>query len=304
MEHLFLKVSEEYDDIRIDKCIQLLLEKHSRTYIQKLIKDGNVLLNSKTASASNKVYLDDIIELSIPDAVELDIKPENIPLDILYEDDDIVIVNKPKGMVVHPAPGHYSGTMVNALLYHCKGNLSGINGILRPGIVHRIDMNTTGSVIICKNNESHQVISDLLKVHGIDRRYRALVHGRFTEESGTIEGAIGRNPNDRKKMMIHAPNGKPAVTHYKVLKQFDKYAYIECKLETGRTHQIRVHMASINHPIVGDDIYSNRKEEFRLEGQTLHAWFLGFNHPKTGEYLEIEAPLPNYFLHLLDILNE
>lgn len=304
MEHLFLKVSEEYDDIRIDKCIQLLLEKHSRTYIQKLIKDGNVLLNSKTASASNKVYLDDIIELSIPDAVELDIKPENIPLDILYEDDDIVIVNKPKGMVVHPAPGHYSGTMVNALLYHCKGNLSGINGILRPGIVHRIDMNTTGSVIICKNNESHQVISDLLKVHGIDRRYRALVHGRFNEESGTIEGAIGRNPNDRKKMMIHAPNGKPAVTHYKVLKQFDKYAYIECKLETGRTHQIRVHMASINHPIVGDDVYSNRKEEFRLEGQTLHAWFLGFNHPKTGEYLEIEAPLPNYFLHLLDILNE
>lgn len=304
MEHLFLKVSEEYDDIRIDKCIQLLLEKHSRTYIQKLIKDGNVLLNSKTASASNKVYLDDIIELSIPDAVELDIKPENIPLDILYEDDDIVIVNKPKGMVVHPAPGHYSGTMVNALLYHCKGNLSGINGILRPGIVHRIDMNTTGSVIICKNNESHQVISDFLKVHGIDRRYRALVHGRFNEESGTIEGAIGRNPNDRKKMMIHAPNGKPAVTHYKVLKQFDKYAYIECKLETGRTHQIRVHMASINHPIVGDDVYSNRKEEFRLEGQTLHAWFLGFNHPKTGEYLEIEAPLPNYFLHLLDILNE
>ncbi|MBQ8327383.1 MAG: RluA family pseudouridine synthase [Lachnospiraceae bacterium] len=304
MEHLFLKVSEEYDDIRIDKCIQLLLEKHSRTYIQKLIKDGNVLLNSKTASASNKVYLDDIIELSIPDAVELDIKPENIPLDILYEDDDIVIVNKPKGMVVHPAPGHYSGTMVNALLYHCKGNLSGINGILRPGIVHRIDMNTTGSVIICKNNESHQIISDLLKVHGIDRRYRALVHGRFNEESGTIEGAIGRNPNDRKKMMIHAPNGKPAVTHYKVLKQFDKYAYIECKLETGRTHQIRVHMASINHPIVGDDVYSNRKEEFRLEGQTLHAWFLGFNHPKTGEYLEIEAPLPNYFLHLLDILNE
>lgn len=304
MEHLFLKVSEEYDDIRIDKCIQLLLEKHSRTYIQKLIKDGNVLLNSKTASASNKVYLDDIIELSIPDAVELDIKPENIPLDILYEDDDIVIVNKPKGMVVHPAPGHYSGTMVNALLYHCKGNLSGINGILRPGIVHRIDMNTTGSVIICKNNESHQVISDLLKVHGIDRRYRALVHGRFNEESGTIEGAIGRNPNDRKKMMIHAPNGKPAVTHYKVLKQFDKYAYIECKLETGRTHQIRVHMASINHPIVGDDVYSNRKEEFRLEGQTLHAWFLGFNHPKTGDYLEIEAPLPNYFLHLLDILNE
>ena len=304
MEHLFLKVSEEYDDIRIDKCIQLLLEKHSRTYIQKLIKDGNVLLNSKTASASNKVYLDDIIELSIHDAVELDIKPENIPLDILYEDDDIVIVNKPKGMVVHPAPGHYSGTMVNALLYHCKGNLSGINGILRPGIVHRIDMNTTGSVIICKNNESHQIISDLLKVHGIDRRYRALVHGRFNEESGTIEGAIGRNPNDRKKMMIHAPNGKPAVTHYKVLKQFDKYAYIECKLETGRTHQIRVHMASINHPIVGDDVYSNRKEEFRLEGQTLHAWFLGFNHPTTGEYLEIEAPLPNYFLHLLDILNE
>lgn len=304
MEHLFLKVSEEYDDIRIDKCIQLLLEKHSRTYIQKLIKDGNVLLNSKKASASNKVYLDDIIELFIPDAVELDIKPENIPLDILYEDDDIVVVNKPKGMVVHPAPGHYSGTMVNALLYHCKGNLSGINGILRPGIVHRIDMNTTGSVIICKNNESHQIISDLLKVHGIDRRYRALVHGRFTEESGTIEGAIGRNPNDRKKMMIHAPGGKPAVTHYKVLKQFDKYAYIECKLETGRTHQIRVHMASINHPIVGDDVYSNRKEEFRLEGQTLHAWFLGFNHPKTGEYLEIEAPLPNYFLHLLDILNE
>ena len=301
MKEIKLDVTEEYDGTRIDKYVSILLEEEnvSRTYVQKLIKDGNVLLNQQTASASRKVEADDEIVVSIPDAVAMNIEPENIPLDILYEDDDLIIVNKPKDMVVHPAPGHYSHTMVNALLYHCK-NLSGINGVMRPGIVHRIDKDTTGSVIICKNDYTHTIMAERLKEHSIDRRYRALVYGTFQETEGTITGSIGRSTKDRKKMMIHAPNGKDAVTHYQVLESFSRYSYIECKLETGRTHQIRVHMASIHHPVVGDELYSNQKCPFSLQGQTLHAYYLGFTHPRyPDKYLEITAPLPDYFEKLL-----
>lgn len=227
-------------------------------------------------------------------------EPENIPLDILYEDDDLLVVNKPKGMVVHPAAGHSSGTLVNAVLYHCRGNLSGINGVLRPGIVHRIDMDTTGALVICKSDFAHQSLAEQLSVHSITRKYRAIVHGNLKEDEGTVRGAIGRHPTDRKKMAINERNGKPAVTHYRVLERFGNYTYIECQLETGRTHQIRVHMASIGHPLLGDAVYGPKKCPVKnLQGQTLHAMVLGFIHPRTGAYMEFEAPLPEYFSNLL-----
>ena len=223
----------------------------------------------------------------------------DIPLDILYEDSDLIIVNKPKGMVVHPAAGHYSGTLVNALMYHCGEQLSGINGVMRPGIVHRIDRDTTGSIIVCKNDAAHRSIAALLKEHSITRRYRAICLGTFSEEEGVIDKPIGRHPTERKKMAINFKNGKNAVTHYKVLERFKDYSYIECRLETGRTHQIRVHMSSIGHPLLGDEVYSSKKWPYHLEGQTLHAQIIGFIHPTTGEYMEFEAPLPPYFEELL-----
>ena len=236
----------------------------------------------------------------LPKPEELNVEPENIPLDILYEDDDLLVVNKPKGMVVHPAAGHSSGTLVNAVLYHCRGNLSGINGVLRPGIVHRIDMDTTGALVICKSDFAHQSLAEQLSVHSITRKYRAIVHGNLKEDEGTVRGAIGRHPTDRKKMAINERNGKPAVTHYRVLERFGNYTYIECQLETGRTHQIRVHMASIAHPLLGDAVYGPKKCPVKnLQGQTLHAMVLGFIHPRTGAYMEFEAPLPEYFSNLL-----
>lgn len=236
----------------------------------------------------------------LPKPEELNVEPENIPLDILYEDDDLLVVNKPKGMVVHPAAGHSSGTLVNAVLYHCRGNLSGINGVLRPGIVHRIDMDTTGALVICKSDFAHQSLAEQLSVHSITRKYRAIVHGNLKEDEGTVRGAIGRHPTDRKKMAINERNGKPAVTHYRVLERFGNYTYIECQLETGRTHQIRVHMASIGHPLLGDAVYGPKKCPVKnLQGQTLHAMVLGFIHPRTGAYMEFEAPLPEYFSNLL-----
>ena len=239
-----------------------------------------------------------LVLLSEPE--ELNVEPENIPLDILYEDDDLLVVNKPKGMVVHPAAGHSSGTLVNAVLYHCRGNLSGINGVLRPGIVHRIDMDTTGALVICKSDFAHQSLAEQLSVHSITRKYRAIVHGNLKEDEGTVRGAIGRHPTDRKKMAINERNGKPAVTHYRVLERFGNYTYIECQLETGRTHQIRVHMASIGHPLLGDAVYGPKKCPVKnLQGQTLHAMVLGFIHPRTGAYMEFEAPLPEYFSNLL-----
>ena len=239
----------------------------------------------------------------IPDNKEPDILPEEIPLSILYEDEQLLVIDKPKGMVVHPSAGHYTGTLVNALLYHCRGNLSGINGVLRPGIVHRIDKDTTGALLVCKTDLAHKDLALQLKEHTITRRYRAIVHGCIKEEEGTVEGPIGRHPTDRKKMAMNPKNGKPAVTHYQVLQRFQNYTYIECRLETGRTHQIRVHMSSIGHPLLGDSVYGPKKCPFpNLEGQTLHAMILGFLHPVTKEYLEFTAPIPEYFQKLLTIL--
>lgn len=302
MDNFCFQITEDMEDERIDKCVSMLIDSLSRSFIQKMIKEERVLVNGRAVKGSYRVKTDDEVAFELPASVEPDIVPENIPLDILYEDKDVIVVNKPKGMVVHPAAGHYSGTMVNALMYHCGKDLSGINGVMRPGIVHRIDMDTTGSVIVCKNDKSHNSIAEQLKEHSINRRYRAICHGVLKEDEGTINKPIGRHPVERKKMAINEKNGKAAITHYQVLERFQDYTYIECVLETGRTHQIRVHMASIGHPLLGDEVYSNRKSNFKLQGQTLHAKTLGFIHPSTGEYVEVDAPLPEYFQHLLEIL--
>ena len=301
MDAFCFQITEEMEDERIDKCISMLIDSLSRSYIQKLIKEDAVSVNGKPVKGSYRVKEEDEVSFFLPKAVEPDITAQPIPLDILYEDRDVIVVNKPKGMVVHPAAGHYCDTLVNALLYHCGAELSGINGVMRPGIVHRIDRDTTGSLIVCKNDRAHNCIAEQLKEHSITRRYRAICHGVLKEEEGTIDKPIGRHPTDRKKMAV-SEKGKRAVTHYKVVQRFAKYTYIECELETGRTHQIRVHMASIGHPLLGDEVYSNVKSPYKLEGQTLHAQVLGFRHPTTGEYIEVSAPLPDYFKHLLEIL--
>lgn len=294
------QISEEQAGNRIDKFLSETLTDLSRSYIQKLIKEDQVIVNQKPVKANYKVNVGDVLEVQEPELREPDIVAENIPLDILYEDADILIVNKPKGMVVHPSAGHYSGTLVNALMHYCKEDLSGINGILRPGIVHRIDMDTTGSLLVCKNDHAHGDIAQQLKEHSITRVYHAIAHGVLKEDEGTIDAPIGRHPVDRKKMSINHKNGKEAVTHYKVLQRFKDFTYIECRLETGRTHQIRVHMASIKHPLLGDAIYGPAKCPYHLQGQTLHAKTIGIRHPRTGKYIEIDAPLPQYFIDLLE----
>lgn len=299
MNEVIFDIVPEMEDERIDKCICNYMDSLSRSYIQKIVKDGNVFVNDLPVKSNYKVKVDDKVRFIIPDNVEPDIPAQDIPLDIIYEDKDVLIVNKPKNMVVHPAPGHYEGTIVNAVMYHCKDALSGINGVLRPGIVHRIDKDTTGSLIICKNDEAHNQIAAQLKEHSINRKYRAIVFGRVSQDEGVIDAPIGRHPTDRKKMAINHKNGKHAVTHYRVLERFDKFTYIECKLETGRTHQIRVHMTSIGHPLLGDEVYSSAKSPYKVNGQTLHAMTLGFVHPSTKEYMEFEAPLPDYFEDIL-----
>lgn len=298
MEKLFFTIEKGGE--RIDKYLSEQLEDMTRSHIQKLIKENMVRVNGMAVKSNFKLSASDQIEVEIPELKEPDILPENIPLDILYEDQDILVVNKPKGMVVHPAPGHYTGTLVNAIMYHCKDNLSGINGVMRPGIVHRIDMDTTGSLLICKNDRAHQALAEQLKEHSITRKYHAIVHGRLKEDEGTIDKPIGRHPIDRKKMSVHCTNGREAITHYRVLKRFQQFTYIECQLETGRTHQIRVHMSSIGHPVLGDQIYGPAKCPYKLQGQTLHAKILGITHPTTGEYMEFDAPLPDYFQALLE----
>ena len=305
MPDLFrFQVTEEYEDERIDKYMASLIDSLSRSFIQKMMKEQKVLVNNIPVKANYRLRAEDEICFTLPEAAEPDIEAENIPLDILYEDDDVLVVNKPKGMVVHPAAGHYSGTLVNAVMYHCRGSLSGINGVMRPGIVHRIDRDTTGSLIICNNDNAHLSIAAQLKEHTIVRRYRAIVHGIIREEELCINSPVGRHPTDRKKMAAGVRNGKEAVTHIKVLERFRAYTYIECRLETGRTHQIRVHMDSIGHPLLGDTVYGNRKYSlpYVLQGQTLHAMTLGFIHPVSGEYVETTAPLPDYFSHLLETL--
>lgn len=296
----YFVITEEMEEERVDKCLSELIDSLSRSYIQKLLSEGKITINNTPVKSSYRVKADDKVKVILPPAVTPDIVPENIPLDILYEDEDVIVVNKPKGMVVHPAPGHYSGTLVNALLAHCGHDLSGINGVLRPGIVHRIDRDTTGSVIVCKNDRAHACIAQQLKDHAITRKYHAIVQGNLKEETGTIHTLIGRHPSDRKKMAVVKNGGKEAVTHYKVLKYFEKYTYIECQLETGRTHQIRVHMAYLGYPLLGDMVYGNGKNcPYHLEGQTLHAKILGFQHPVTKKYIETDAPLPAYFIGLL-----
>ena len=287
---------------RIDRFLSGKMQEFSRSYIQKLLKEGAVSVNGASVKPNYKTGAGDQICIRIPEPEVLDVLPEEIPLDILYEDEDILVINKPKGMVVHPSPGHSSHTLVNAVLYHCKGQLSGINGVIRPGIVHRIDMDTTGSLLVCKNDRAHQILADQLKQHSITRRYQAIVYGNFREEEGTVDAPIGRHPTDRKKMSTRSASGRPAVTHYRVLERFGNYTYIECELETGRTHQIRVHMSSIGHPILVDSVYGPAKCPFSLQGQTLHAKILGIRHPSTGEYMEFDAPLPDYFIRLLSTL--
>lgn len=299
-----IDVLESQADTRIDKFLSEELPDISRSYIQKLIKDEQITVNGKAVKANYKVSPDDLVVVNQPELKEPDILAEDIPLDILYEDSDLLIVNKPKGMVVHPSAGHYSGTLVNALMYYCKHDLSGINGIMRPGIVHRIDMDTTGSLLVCKNDFAHQNLAEQLKVHSIRRIYHAIVHGVLKEDEGTVDAPIGRHPIDRKKMSINHKNGKEAVTHYKVLQRFKNFTYIQCELETGRTHQIRVHMTSLKHPLLGDVVYGPTKCPFKLQGQTLHAKIIGILHPRTNEYLEVDAPLPKYFTDLLNKLEQ
>ena len=288
--------------IRIDKYLSEELPDISRSYIQKLIKEEQITVNGKIVKANYKVNAGDILRFEEPELKEPDILAEDIPLDILYEDSDLLIVNKPKGMVVHPSAGHYSGTLVNALMHYCKDDLSGINGVMRPGIVHRIDMDTTGSLLVCKNDFTHNDIAEQLKVHSIKRVYHAIEHGVLKEDEGTVNAPIGRHPVDRKKMSINHKNGKEAVTHYKVIKRFKNFTYIQCQLETGRTHQIRVHMASLHHPLLGDEVYGPAKCPFKLQGQCLHAKIIGIVHPRTGDYVEADAPLPEYFESLLSKL--
>lgn len=297
-------VPEEFQGERIDKYLSEACCGLTRSYLQKLLKSQLVEVDGKDVKNSYRVSAGETVELEVPEAVEPEIEAEPIPLDILYEDKDIILINKPKGMVVHPAAGHYSQTLVNGLMYHCRGELSGINGVMRPGIVHRIDMDTTGVLIVCKNDFAHNSIAEQLKVHSITRKYYAIVHGVISENDGMVDAPIGRHPVDRKKMSINDKNGKHAVTHYRVLERFKQFTYVECQLETGRTHQIRVHMASLNHPLLGDSVYGPSKCPFKLQGQTLHAGVLGIIHPRTGEYMEFSAPLPEYFENLLEKLRK
>lgn len=303
MMEMFIFETEETDaGLRLDKYLSEKMEGFTRSFLQKLMKDGQITVDGQAAKAGYRIKPAQTVKITLPPAIDTEIVPENIPLDILYEDEDLLIVNKPKHMVVHPSAGHTSGTLVNAVMYHCKESLSGINGEIRPGIVHRIDKDTTGSLIVCKNDHAHKLIAAQLKEHTITRRYRAIVHGVLLQDSGVIDAPIGRDPKDRKRMAVNEQNGKPAVTHYTVLQRFREYTYIECRLETGRTHQIRVHLASTGHPLLGDTVYCSRKEPYRLEGQTLHAMVIGFTHPTDGRYVEVTAPLPAYFEHLLHIL--
>ena len=297
-----LIISEEFDGWRLDRFLTDQFEEYSRTYLQRLIEQGYISVKGRTAFKNGlKLKAGELLQVQLPDPEPLNIQPEDIPLDILYEDSDVILVNKPKGMVVHPAAGHSTGTLVNALLFHCGSSLSGINGVMRPGIVHRIDRDTTGVLIACKNDAAHACIAEQLRTHSITRRYYAIVQGNPPEE-GTVDAPVGRDPKNRKKMAVNYQNGKEAVTHYRVIRQFRGYSWIECRLETGRTHQIRVHMKSIGYPLLGDTVYGSSENPFHLEGQALHAYILGFIHPSSKLYMEYTAPLPDYFSALLRVL--
>lgn len=280
---------------RIDKFLTAQNTDFTRSEVQRWIDDGHVTVNAKTAAKNYKLHRGDHVILNVPDAILPEARPENIPLEIAYEDDDLLVVNKPKGMVVHPAVGNYDGTLVNALLYYCGSSLSGINGVLRPGIVHRIDKDTSGLLIVAKNDFAHRLLAEQIKCHSFVRKYRAVVYGNLKEDEGTINAPIGRNPLDRKKMAVTEKNSRQAVTHYKVLERFGSFTYVELTLETGRTHQIRVHMASIGHPVAGDAVYGPGKVIQSLNGQCLHAYFISFEHPRTHKEITLSAALPPYF---------
>lgn len=299
MDEILLVVPEEYAGVRIDKVISELCEDFTRSHIQKLLENGEVSVNGKTVSKGLKLKAGDEISFVPPEPVGIDAQPEDIPLDIVYEDSDLLVVNKPRGMVVHPAAGNYSGTLVNALLFHCGDSLSGINGVIRPGIVHRIDKDTSGLLIVAKNDFAHEKLAEQIKEHSFKRQYRAVVHGRFKEPQGTVDAPIGRSPKDRKKMCVTDKNSRNAVTHYEVLSETDKFSYLKVTLETGRTHQIRVHMSHIGHPVAGDPVYGPKNGVTSLNGQCLHAGLIGFVHPRDGRYLEFESDVPQYFKSFL-----
>lgn len=292
-------VEEELSGERIDKVVTLKCDLTSRSAAQRILDEGGVSVNGASVTKNYKVKTGDKIAVQVPEAKELEVKAENIPLDIRYEDSDLLVVNKPKDMVVHPAAGNYDGTLVNALLYHCKDSLSGINGVIRPGIVHRIDKDTSGLLIVAKNDFAHINLAEQIKAHSFTRQYQSVVYGRLKNESGKIDAPIGRHPVDRKKMTVTPKNSKNAVTHYKLIEQYDNFAHVRLKLETGRTHQIRVHMSYIGHPVAGDPVYGPKKVIEYLGGQCLHAGLIGFKHPRTGKYIEIESELPEYFTDFL-----
>lgn len=298
-----LEFSVEENNIRMDMAFKKYFKEHSRSYWQRLIAEESVTVNGQVETAKNKkLKAGDVIVCEIPKEKEIEIVPEDIPINIVYEDDDVLVVDKPKEMVVHPAVGNYTGTLVNAIMYHCKDRLSSINGEIRPGIVHRIDKNTSGLLMIAKNDKAHNGLAAQLKEHTITRKYLAIVYNNFNGDEGTVDAPIGRDSRNRLKQAVNYSNGKEAITHYKVKERFGKFTLVECVLETGRTHQIRVHMAHINHPLLGDDVYGPEKNKFGAKGQMLHAYVLGFVHPITGEYMEFESPLPEEFQKVLDKL--
>ncbi|MCI8609266.1 MAG: RluA family pseudouridine synthase [Firmicutes bacterium] len=300
-EELTFIIEEENEGARLDRVLSLLLPESSRSYLQKLIEQGMVQVDGKPCSSKKyKVKGGESISLFMPEPAQLSVEPEDIPLDIVYEDGDVLVVNKPRGMVVHPAVGNYHGTLVNGILYHCKDRLSSINGVIRPGIVHRIDKDTSGLLMIAKNDMAHESLSEQLAAHTITRRYVALVFHNLVEDEGTIDASIGRDPKNRLKMAVTSQNSKRAVTHWRALERFGAYTLIEARLETGRTHQIRVHMAYIHHPLVGDMVYGPKRQKLTEEGQMLHAQVLGFIHPRTGEYMEFQRPIPEEFKRILE----
>lgn len=301
MEEIIIDLDN--DQKRLDVILAENYAELSRSHFQKLIKEGEILVNGEIKKPSYKCQVDDVLTIKDIDAKPVEIVAENIPLDILYEDEDVLVVNKPKDMVVHPAPGHPGKTLVNAIMYHCGDSLSGINGEIRPGIVHRIDKDTTGSLVICKNDAAHISLANQMKTHSVNRVYLGIVSGKNIPQKGTVDAPIGRDPKDRIKMAINEKNGKPAVTHFVRLCESNGYGLMAFRLETGRTHQIRVHMASLGFPLLGDEIYGPKKCPFHLQGQCLHAFKLGFIHPRKGEYMEYNAPIPPYFLHLLEVLH-
>lgn len=299
IEGAIFSIPEELDGSRIDKCVSLLVADVTRSRAQQLIESGDITVNGKLAGKSLKVTAGDRVCINVPDPEPIEAVPENIPLDIRYEDEYLLVVNKPKDMVVHPAAGNYTGTLVNALLYHCGDSLSGINGVMRPGIVHRIDKDTSGLLMVAKNDFAHRSLAQQIKEHSFRREYQAVVYGRFKEPDGIVDAPIGRNPSDRKKMAVTMKNSRNAVTHYEVIKEYASFSHLRLRLETGRTHQIRVHMAYLGHPVAGDPVYGPKKVIKELNGQCLHAGLIGFVHPKTGEYMEITSELPEYFTSFL-----